>query len=193
MTVRTLALGALGGLGLLAGSAQAADYVFDKAHTQILFFVDHLGFSKSQGEFHDYDGGFRFDPEQWADAEAQISIRTASIDMDDYAWDKHMKSEDFFNVNTYPTMDFQSTKVAKTGESTYRLQGDLTLIGVTKPVSLDVVFNKAGVHPLNKRHVAGFTATGTIKRSDFGMDYALPMVGDEVELRLEVEGYRVEP
>lgn len=192
MTTRSLALSALCGAGLLAGPAQAADYVFDKAHTQILFFVDHLGFSKSQGEFHDYDGGFRFDPVQWADATAEITIRTASIDMDDYAWDKHMRSEDFFNVNTHPTMRFESTKVERADEHRYRLTGDLTLLGVTRPITLDVVFNKAGVHPLNKRHVAGFSATGTIKRSAFGMDYGLPMVADEVELRLEVEGLRVE-
>jgi polyisoprenoid-binding protein YceI len=193
MIARTLALIGLLGVGPIAGPVQAADYAFDKAHTQILFFVDHLGFSKSQGEFHDYDGRFQFDPEQWADAKAQITIRTASIDMDDYAWDKHLKSEDFFNVNAYPTMHFQSTEVEQAGENRYRLQGNLTLLGVTKPVTLDVAFNKAGIHPLSKRHVAGFSATGTIKRSDFGMDYALPMVGDAVVLRLEVEGVRVEP
>lgn len=175
----------------LAAPAFAADrYAFDKAHTQILFFVDHLGFSKSQGEFHDYDGSFTFDPEDWSKAAVEVSIRTHSIDMDDHAWDKHLRNEDFFHVSKYPTMDFRSTRVEPTGERTAKVHGELTLLGVTQPVTLDVTFNKAGEHFLSKQWIAGFSATTTLKRSDFGMTYGLPAVGDPVEVRLEVEGVR---
>ena len=180
-------------LGVSTSAVAGADrYTFDKTHTQILFFVDHLGFSRSQGEFHDYDGGFVFDPDDWSKSSVQVSIRTASIDMDDYAWDKHLRSKDFFNVSEYPTMTFRGTRLEQTGERTGQLHGELTLLGVTRPVTLQVTFNKAGVHPLNKMYVAGFSAVAVIRRSDFGMSYALPMVGDEVDLRLEVEGLRQE-
>jgi polyisoprenoid-binding protein YceI len=175
---------------LLATSASADRYRFDKAHTQILFFVDHLGFSKSQGEFHDYDGHFVFDPEDWAKSAVDVRIRTASIDMDDEPWDKHMRSRDFFHVDAYPEMRYRSLEVAKLGESNGRAYGELTLLGVTRPVVLDVTFNKAGKHPKTGDYVAGFSARTTVKRSEFGMNYGLPFVGDEVEVRLEVEGIR---
>lgn len=187
---RAAALAAALSLVISAAHAAPEKYDFDKAHTQILFFVDHLGFSKSQGEFHDYDGGFTFDPEDWSASEVEISIRTHSIDMDDHAWDKHMRNEDFFHVNEHPTMTFSSTKVEKTGEDTGRIYGNLTLLGVTRPVTLDVTFNKSGVHFKSKEYIAGFSADTTIKRSEWGMDYGLPMIGDDVHIRLEVEGVR---
>ena len=101
-----------------------------------------------------------------------------------------MKNEDFFNVEKFPEMTFKSTGVTVTGENTGDVTGDLTLLGVTKPVTLHVTFNKAGKHPMGDKYAAGFSATGTLRRSDFGMDYGLPMVSDEVELRIEVEGVR---
>ena len=177
--------------GLLALPAAAADrYVFDKAHTQILFFVDHLGFSRSQGEFLDYDGEFRFDPADWSAGSVQLAIRTHSVDMDDYEWNQHLRGQDFFRVNEYPEMSFNSLRVESSGENQGRIHGELTLLGVTRPVTLEVRFNKAGVHPINKKYVAGFSAKTRIKRSEFGMNYGLPMVGDEVEVVLEIEGFR---
>ena len=188
-TAWRLALGLFA--GLLALPAAAADrYVFDKAHTQILFFVDHLGFSRSQGEFLDYDGEFRFDPADWSAGSVQLTIRTHSIDMDDYEWNQHLRGQDFFRVNEYPEMSFKSLSVESSGENQGRIHGELTLLGVTRPVTLEVRFNKAGVHPFNKQYVAGFSASTRIKRSEFGMNYGLPMVGDEVEVMLEVEGFR---
>jgi len=171
----------------------AADqYGFDKVHTQILFFVDHLGFSRSVGEFHDYEGGFVFDPEDWAAGSVEVTIRTASIDLDDPEWETHLRSKDFFRVDEFPEMRFRSTSVEAVGERQARVHGDLTLLGVTRPVTLDVHFNKAGIHPKSKKYVAGFSARALVKRSEFGMDYAVPMVGDEVEVVLEVEGIRQE-
>jgi len=176
---------------LTGATATAADrYIFDTAHTQILFFVDHLGFSKSQGEFHDYDGEFFFDPEDWSNSSVEVTIKTASIDMDYDKWDDHMRNEDFFHVEKFPDMTFKSTKVEQTGDNQGLIHGDLTLLGVTKPVTLNVTFNKAGVHPFNEEYVAGFSADTVIKRSEFGMNYGLPMLGEDVAVRLEVEGYR---
>jgi polyisoprenoid-binding protein YceI len=175
-------------VGAPAGAAER--YVLEKPHTQILFFVDHLGFSKSQGEFHDFDGEFTFDTEDWSNSAVEVTIRTHSVDMDDHAWDKHLRNEDFFHVNKYPTMTFRSTRVEQTGERTGQVHGELTLLGETRPVTLDFTFNKAGEHFISKQWIAGFSAHTTIKRSDFGMTYGLPAVGDEVAIRLEVEGIR---
>ncbi|ORE85827.1 hypothetical protein ATO7_11058 [Oceanococcus atlanticus] len=177
----------------VAAPAQAADkYKFDTVHSQVIFFVSHLGFSMSEGEFLDFDGGFSFDQKNWGNSSVDVTIKTASISLDDKKWDDHMKNEDFFNVEKYPTMTFKSTKVESKDGKTGTITGDLTLLGVTKPVTLDVTFNKAGAHPFNpKKQLIGFSATGTLKRSEFGMKYALPAVGDEVEIRIEVEAEKI--
>lgn len=173
--------------------AQAADkYKFDTVHSQVIFFVSHLGFSMSEGEFLEFDGGFSFDSDNWAKSSVDVTIKTDSISLDDKKWDDHMKNEDFFNVEKYPTMTFKSTRVESKDGKTGTITGDLTLLGVTKPVTLDVTFNKAGAHPFNpKKQLIGFSASGTLKRSEFGMKYALPAVGDEVEIRIEVEAEKI--
>ncbi len=168
----------------------AERYDFDKTHSQILFFVNHLGFSNSQGEFHDYDGHFEFDAKDWSQSSVEVSIRTASIDMDDYAWDKHLKAKEFFDVKKFPEMRYRSTRVEQTGAKIGKIYGELTLLGITHPVVLDLTLNKVGLHPMRKTPRAGFSATASLKRSEFGMKYAVPMVSDEVELRIEVEGPR---
>jgi len=169
---------------------QAFEYEFDTVHTQVLFFVSHLGFSTSQGEFLEFDGGFNFTPDDWSQSNVEVMIDTSSITMNDGKWDDHMKNEDFFNVTKFPKMTFKSTKVESADGKTGKLYGDLTLLDVTKPVVLDVIFNKAAVHPFSKRYVAGFSATGALQRTDFGMKYGAPLIGDEVKIRLEVEGMR---
>lgn len=168
----------------------AYDYSFDKLHTQIHFAVNHLGFSNSHGRFLDFDGGFNFDEADPAKSNVDVTIQTASIDMADKAWDDHMKNADFFNVEKYPTMTFKSTKVTLTGDNAADVHGDLTILDVTKPVVLKTVFNKVGEHPYSKKHVAGFSGTAKIKRSDFGMTYGLPAVGDDVSITIEVEGVK---
>lgn len=166
----------------------AERYVFDKAHTQILFFVNHLGFSMSQGEFLDFDGHFMYDEANPENSSIDVVIKTASIDMDDEKWDDHMKNEDFFDVEKFPEMTFKSTDIEVTGENTANITGDLTILGVTKPVTLAVTHNKTGIHPYSKKKHAGFSATATIDRTQWGMNYGVPNVGEEVEIRLEVEG-----
>lgn len=173
--------------------ADAEKYSFDKAHTQILFFVNHLGFSNSQGEFHDYDGYFIFNMEEPEKSEVDVTIKTASIDMDDEKWDEHLKNKDFFNVEEFPEMHFKSTDIIVTGENTADIKGDFTLLGVTKPVTLSVIHNKSGKFPMGDKYVSGFSAKTTIKRSEFGMEYGLPMVSDDVNIMIEVEGVRERP
>ena len=170
--------------------AEVENYSFDKTHTQVIFFVNHMGYSFSEGEFLDFDGGFTIDTENPANSTIDVTIHTASIDMDDEKWDAHMKNEDFFNVEEYPEMTFKSTNVEVTGENTANVTGDLTLLGVTKPVTLQVTHNKSGPSPMGSEYKSGFSATGSLKRSEFGMNYGIPNVGDDVEIRIEVEAIR---
>lgn len=164
-------------------------YLFDKPHTQIMFSVDHLGFTKSHGRFLDYDGFFVLDRADITKSYVDATIKVASLDMGDEKWDEHLKSPDFFDAEKFPTMTFKSTSVVKTSDNTADVTGDLTILGVTKPVVLNVVHNKSGVFPMNdKMYVAGFTATTHFKRSDFGMTKYAPMLGDDVQIVLEIQG-----
>lgn len=169
-------------------AAETARFDIEKPHTQIMFSVEHLGFSHSYGKFTDFDGHINFDQAAPEKSSVEVTIKTASINMDDQKWDDHLKNADFFNVEKFPVMTFKSTKVEKTGEKNAKVTGDLTLLGVTKPVALDVVFNKRGEHPYTKNDHIGFSAKGALKRSDFGMSYGIPGVGDDVALVIEVEG-----
>lgn len=174
-----------------AAPAAAADFKLDPDHTMAVFVVNHLGYSNMIGRFNDVSGTFSFDPATPEKAKISMAIDTASVDTDHKRRDDHLRGPDFFNSQEFPEMTFESTKVDVTGERTGKVTGDLTLLGVTKPVTLDVTFNKMEPHPLppyNKVLTAGFSVRGTIKRSDFGMTYFLPAVGDEIQLMLEVEG-----
>ena len=177
---------------ILYSPVHAANYVLEPVHTQILFFCDHLGFSKSQGEFLKFSGHFSFDPDHPASSQAQVSIDATSIDMDNAKWNDHMRNADFFDVENFPTIEFNSTRVEVLSSSQANVHGELTILGQTHPVILVVRHNKSGVHPFSGNYVAGFSASTTIKRSTFGMTYGLPALGDEVEIRLEIEGERVE-
>lgn len=172
-------------------AADAADkYIFDPVHTQVLFSVSHLGFSHSHGRFLKFDGNFTFDEQAPETSSVEVTINTDSLDLGSDEWNAHVKGKDFLNVEKFPQMTFKSAKIEKTGDNTGYLTGDLTLLGVTRPVTLAVTFNGAGIHPYTKNRIAGFSATGMIKRSEFGMTGSLPAVGDEVMLTIEVEGLR---
>lgn len=188
--MKKLSLLLLSALLLTATPARAEleSYTYDTEHTQIIFAVNHLGFSNSHGRFTKFTGGFKFDAENPAASSADMTIDTNSLVMDSAAWEKHLKNADFFNVEKFPTMAFKTTAVEKTGDNTGKITGDLTLLGVTKPVVFDVTYNKSGIHPYSKKMVAGFSGKAVIKRSEFGMTYGLPGVGDDVSVILEVEG-----
>ncbi|MBI3441447.1 MAG: polyisoprenoid-binding protein [Proteobacteria bacterium] len=178
---------------LISIPAQAAPekYIYDPAHTQIFFSVNHLGFSNPSGRFDKFSGSFVFDQEKPETSHAEITIDVKNgLNMDSAKWEEHLKSKDFFDAEKFPTMTFKSTKIVKTGDKTAAMTGDLTLLGVTKPVTLNVTFNKAGTFPMNKNYVAGFSMAGSLKRSDFGMNGFLPMISDEVMLSIQVEGIR---
>jgi polyisoprenoid-binding protein YceI len=167
--------------------AEAIDYGFDKAHTQVHASVSHLGFSNSTARFEVKDGTLRFDPADWASASVDVTIDAKGLSLGDQTWEEHMADAKWFNSVEFPEIRFVSTKVEATGTDTARVTGGLTLIGQTRPVTLDVKLNQAGEHPFSKKPAVGFSGTTTFKRSDFGMSQYVPMVGDEVTVRLEVE------
>lgn len=178
---------------LLTFPALAADrYEFDKSHTSILFFISHLGYSQTVGKFTEFDGHFTFDQQKPETSSVDVTLKPAGIRTSSTALDEHLQNKDFFNTAQFPDIRFKSTAVKVTGENTGEVTGDVTLLGVTKPVVLNVRFNKADVHPKTQDFIAGFSAEATLKRSDFGMVYGIPMVGDEVKLVIETEGVNVD-
>lgn len=183
--------------GALVTPAQAEveRYVLDPAHTQTMFFINHLGFSKMPGRFKELEGSFDYDKDNIPATTVNVVLKTGSVDTFHEKRDKHLTSPDFFNAAEFPEMTFSSTAIEMTGDKSAKMTGDLTLLGVTKPVTLDVTFNREGLHTFNKRdYVAGFSATGSFKRTDYGMGFGMPGnpggIGDEVELRIEAEGIR---
>ncbi len=178
---------------VLAAPAIAAEkYSFDKEHTSINFAVSHLGLSEMTGRFMDYDGHFLFNEKDPAKSAVDVVIRPTGVSTVSKGLDEHLQKDDFFNTAKYPEVHFKSTEVKVTGANTADVIGNLTLLGVTKPVVLKTRFNKADWHPMTKDYVAGFSAEMVVKRSEFGMSKYVPMVGDEVKFDIEVEGVNEE-
>lgn len=174
---------------ILSATSFAQTWNVDKAHSRLGYGVSHLGISESEGSFKDYTATITSSKEDFSDAVVAFSANIASINTENEQRDKHLTSPDFFDAEKYPTMTFKSTSFKKVGDKKYKVAGDLTLHGVTKPVTLDAVLNGVIPHPMNKKQVAGFKITGTIKRSDFGVAAGMPatMLGDEVALRANTE------
>ena len=170
-----------------ASLAEPVEYEFDTVHSQIVFKVDHLGFSHSYGKFPTFRGELTFDQKDWANSSTTVEVKAGSINLENKKWNDHMTSADFLDADKYSKITFKSTKLEKTGDDTGLLHGELTILDTTKPVTLDLTLNKAGIHPMSEQQHVGFTANGTIKRSEWGMTYGVPAVGDDVEIMIEVE------
>ncbi|MEB8430739.1 YceI family protein [Cocleimonas sp. KMM 6892] len=188
MKLKTMATSFLA-LGLLAGtlSAQAADYAFDKkgAHQFVQFRVQHLGYSWLYGRFNDFDGTFSYDAAEPEKAKVSVKIDTSSVDTNHAERDKHLRGDDFLDVDKFPEATFESTSFdGKT------LKGDLTLHGVTKPVSIAVEKIGEGEDPWGG-YRAGFEGRTTFKMADFGIEKNLGPKSADVEMILSVEGIRL--
>jgi polyisoprenoid-binding protein YceI len=169
--------------------AQAADtFTLDPNHTNIYWHANHFGFSTPSGKFATTSGTVTLDEAAPANSKVNVTITTGSIVTGIEKFDAHLKSKDFFDAGKFPTATFVSTKVEPTGKDTAKVTGTLTLHGVSKPVILDVKLNKVGEHPMTKKKAVGFTASTTIKRSDFGMSFGIPGVSDDVLITIEAEG-----
>lgn len=197
-TFRGLGLSALFLAGATLGTvqvttAEAAEFELDPTHTSITFFVSHIGFADTAGMFLESSGTFSYDEETQELKNAKITVNTDSVFTNHDKRDEHLKGADFLNTGEYPEMTFVATQAEKLSTTEGKVTGDLTLLGVTKPITLDVKLNNAGNYPFGDGHYAiGIDATGTFKRSDFGMSYGVDgnIVGDEIKLVLGFEGIR---
>lgn len=169
-------------------SANAADkYNFDPNHTAVIWQANHFGFSNPSGRFMGIEGVLTLDEKKPENSSVIATIPTGNIVTGIDKFNEHLKSKDFFNVTEFPNATFVSSKIELSGKEIAKVHGTLTLLGVSKAVILNVKLNKIGDNPIIKKRTAGFSASTTIKRSDFGMNYALPGVSDEVQITIETE------
>ncbi|HXH02375.1 MAG TPA: YceI family protein [Candidatus Competibacteraceae bacterium] len=192
-------------LGLLLGlllttlpvRAEPQRYRLDPEHTSIGFLVFHIGYERVLGLFRKSEGSFVFDEDSGELRDVRIVIDTDSVFTNHDKRDQHLRSKDFLNSAQYPQMIFTAATAERTGARSYKIHGDLTLIGKTRPLTLDFTWNKSGDYPLLlggafKPYVTGMSGRGVIKRSEFGMTYGVDngWVGDEIELIIEFEAQR---
>lgn len=165
-------------------AVESGSYVIDPGHTQVGFAVSHLGFSEFRGRFGDASGTLQLDGKTPANSSFDVRVPTASVSTPVDKLTGELKSSDWLDANAYPEIRFKATRVTPTGPRTANVAGDLTLHGVTKPVTLEAKLHGAGVNPLNKKVTVGFDLNGTIKRSDFGVKTYVPMISDETGIEI---------
>ncbi|HKL55726.1 MAG: YceI family protein [Roseovarius sp.] len=180
-------------MGATGAFAAPETYTLDPSHSQVVFSYDHLGFSTTYGMFSGFEGEIMFDQDDPANSSVNVSIPVRSMLT---GWEKrfqHFMSDDFFGAAEGDMVTFTSTGIEVTGDTTADITGDLTMNGVTKSVVLAAELNKSDGHPMKDGQAwAGFDATTTLKRSEYGMDFAVPAVSDEVEVMISIEAGKAE-
>lgn len=162
-------------------------YKIDANHTDVVASWSHFGFSNPVAHFGKVDGSITYDPAKVGASKVEVTLPLSGLNSHVGDFDDHLRSEDFFDAAKFPNVTFKSTSVKAAGEGKLTVVGDLTIKGITKPVTLAVTINKVGVQPMAKREAAGFNATTTIKRSDFGVGKYAPNVSDDVTLTITTE------
>lgn len=187
-------------LGLLALAifmsmpAAADTWQFDKENTSIRFTWDHLGLARQSGQFLEFDGRLHFSPTDPEGGTVEVAIKTASVWTGVKEYDANLKSESFFDADRYPIITFRSISARVTGEKTGEIDGDLTMMGVSRPVTLQVIWNFTGEHPFASinptykgKWASGFSASAKVRRSDWGLTRATPLISDEIWITIEAE------
>lgn len=189
-TTKALLISSILSITTMASAALPTQWQLDNSHTRVGFSVDHMGFSTVMGHFSDVDGTVKFDLKNPNQTQLNFVIDTDSIDTAWAARDKHLKTEEFFNVKKYPTMRFKSTQVNFVNPQQAKVTGDFTLLGQTKPLTLNLTLNKIDNSPLTKEPVVGFRATGTIDRAAYGM--TAYSAGITTNVPIQIDGELVE-
>lgn len=181
----------------LIAPANADVYVFVPGQTNITFSWNHLGLSRQSGRILEYEGSLEFDPLAPEQSAVDATLKVASLFTGVAVLDRDLRSSDFLDAVRYPEITFRSTAIRATGEKTGEVEGNLTIMGETRPVVLQVRWNYTGEHPLAKinptymgKFVSGFSARTTILRSAWGIKRAIPLVSDEIEISIETEWVR---
>lgn len=178
------ALAAETGVTTDASKVEAGTYDVEPNHTQVLFSVNHMGFTTYTGQFTKASGTLVLDPAHPDASKLDVSVDVGSVTTPSEKLTGELKSDAWLDAGKFPAITFKSTKVMKTGADSAKVTGDLTMHGVTKTETLNVKFNGAGANPLNKKYTTGFEVSGKIKRSDFGVKTYVPLIGDEVTLTI---------
>ncbi len=165
----------------------SGDYTLEATHGYVTFSYSHLGFSTPHVGFNSFTVDLKLDAQQPQNSSLSVVIDANSIDSRVDEFDEHLVGERFFDTANHPTITFVSTSIVMGEDNKATVTGDLTIKGQTHSVDLDVVLNKAGMHPMLKKPMVGINAEGTVKRSAWGLGYAVPMVGDEVNLFITTE------
>lgn len=177
-------------LAFASASAFAAPqtYQIDPSHTYVLYTWSHMGFSHPTGNFKNVTGTIVFDQEEPTASKVDVTIPLSGLDTDVDDLDTHLRKADFFDADKYPTITFKSTKIEQgASDNQFKVTGDLTLHGVTRPIVLDATLNKVGEMMGTPR--IGFDATASVKRSDFGMGAYVPNISDDIPLRISSEAF----
>jgi len=176
--------------GVLLGSALAADtFNVDHDHSNFLFKINHLGVSNTIGRFNEFSGTFSLDTKDPSKSSVSLTLQVASVDSNVKKRDDHLRSPDFFDATTFPTLTFVGKSYKKVSDTVFEVTGDVTLHGVTKPLTITVTKVGEGNDPWGGFR-QGWSSTFTLKRSDFGMNFMQGGVGDEVTIMAEIEGVR---
>jgi polyisoprenoid-binding protein YceI len=165
-------------------SVEAGIYAVEPLHTRVLFSLDHMGFTTWYGEFTGVSGTLTLSPKAVDKSTLEIHIPVSSISTSSAKLDGELKAPDWLDAAKYPEIVFKSEKITETGKDTAEVAGNMTLHGVTKPVTLTVKFHGAGTNVMDKKYTVGFDVTGTLKRSDFGVSKFVPLVGDDVAITI---------
>ncbi|HQV24546.1 MAG TPA: YceI family protein [Acinetobacter sp.] len=187
MQFKTLSLGLAVAVVSSVTLAAPVDYKIDPTHTATVFNWNHFGFSTPSANFTDIQGVIKVDNAKPANSSVEVTIPLSSVNTNVPALDKEFQEEAWFNAAKYPNITFKSTKVETKDKKHFKITGDLTVKGVTKPVVLDAVLNKQGEHPMLKVPAIGFNATTSFNRSDFGIGSYVPMVGDKITVNITTE------
>ncbi|ENV07784.1 hypothetical protein F966_03641 [Acinetobacter higginsii] len=187
MQFKTLSLGLVVALASSVALAAPVDYKIDPTHTATVFSWNHFGFSTPSANFTDIQGTIKVDNAKPANSSVEVTIPLSSVNTNVAALDKEFQEEAWFNAAKYPNITFKSTKVETKDKKHFKITGDLTVKGVTKPVVLDAVLNKQGEHPMAKVPAIGFNATTSFNRSAFGIGNYVPNVGDKITVNITTE------
>ena len=187
MQFKTLSLGLAVAIASSVALAAPVDYKIDPTHTATVFSWNHFGFSTPSANFTDIQGVIKVDNAKPANSSVEVTIPISSVNTNVPALDKEFQEEAWFNAAKYPNITFKSTKVETKDKKHFKITGDLTVKGVTKPVVLDAVLNKQGEHPMAKVPAIGFNATTSFNRSAFGIGNYVPNVGDKITVNITTE------
>ncbi|WP_065712238.1 YceI family protein [Acinetobacter baumannii] len=187
MHLKTLSFGLAVALASTVTLAAPVDYKIDPTHTATVFSWNHFGFSTPSANFSDIQGVIKVDNAKPANSSVNVTIPLSSVNTNVPALDKEFQEEAWFNAAKYPYITFKSTKVETKDKKHFKITGDLTVKGITKPVVLDAVLNKQGEHPMAKVPAIGFNATTSFNRSDFGLGNYVPNVGDKITVNITTE------